>query len=884
MKRALLVTIFLALSCIEPALLPWDQSTQADKLPPMAAIAYRQARDLYNRGKFNDAAKRFQRTFELSQRAGRPYQLALKYEALCFQYQGDYDRAFELFKNACQWDSLSDETADSLNNLGWLAYLRGDLDQSRDYLCRAEKTLREAGDVFNSGPGPSAVYINLGILSQSYGDYSRALQSFHQARLILDTFPHLMNETRLLQQMGNLERMWGDDKQAMEFYRQSLSKADKAYHEMYNRTYYVDALIDFANHVGDEGPSSDNPEAILQSALLESRRLGVRRLTARVLSAQGDLFFMRGDARSALDCHRKALDEISHLGLKAAEQEILVAMGRDYLALRDFAAASRTLQQALLSNPTSLPRELAIRLYDGLSRSVAGQGDLQSGLRYNQIALDALERTDIRIVPELKRISYWSDRHDTYAEGVELLIEMQNDSASFEMSERGRNKTFNDMVLESIRAPASRSGASEQDQLARISSLQLQLAGVQESDREKQILDSLARARAELDAITIQNRISETNMDLKAPAISVEALKRKLDAQGELFIEFLLSDPRSHAWVISKDSCKLLTLPGRQEIEGSVRDFLELVSTLPVGRDALERWQHTSCEMFQMLFSNEASEVARASKLDIAADGILNSLPFESLLASPASAFSFSLGSKEVVYVPSASLWNLEKVKPGKKSANEFLAIGFAGPNPTSGSDFSQMLWRRYRYLPNAEEEARVVGHSLARWKGKVLFGKDASEAFLDSADLSRYRIIHLASHAYVDESDPRSSGVFLSPGQGQDGYLCLDEISQLRLNADLVTLSGCRTGQGQIRLGEGVLSLARAFMEAGAHNVVMSLWKTDDEASLEFMKAFYQHLAKASSPAQALREARRAFFHSPIPAYRHPYFWAPFVVTRARR
>ena len=851
----------------------------------MAAIAYRQARDLYNRGKFNDAAKRFQRTFELSQRAGRPYQLALKYEALCFQYQGDYDRAFELFKNACQWDSLSDETADSLNNLGWLAYLRGDLDQSRDYLCRAEKTLREAGDVFNSGPGPSAVYINLGILSQSYGDYSRALQSFHQARLILDTFPHLMNETRLLQQMGNLERMWGDDKQAMEFYRQSLSKADKAYHEMYNRTYYVDALIDFANHVGDEGPSSDNPEAILQSALLESRRLGVRRLTARVLSAQGDLFFMRGDARSALDCHRKALDEISHLGLKAAEQEILVAMGRDYLALRDFAAASRTLQQALLSNPTSLPRELAIRLYDGLSRSVAGQGDVRSGLRYNQIALDILEKTDIRIVPEFKKVNYWSDRHDTYAEGVELLIEMQNDSASFEMSERGRNKTFSDMVLESIRAPASRSGASEQDQLARISSLQLQLAGVQESDREKQILDSLARARAELDAITIQNRISGIDIDLHAPTISVEGLQRRLDARGELFIEFLLSEPRSHAWIISRNFCKLMTLPGRQEIENSVRRFSKLISTIPVGRDALERWQRMSFELFQMLFGNEATEVARASKLDIAADGILNCLPFEPLLTdSQPGAFALSLASKEVVYVPSASLWSLGQDKRGMKSANEFLAIGFAGPNPTSGSDFSQMLWRRYRYLPNAEEEARVVGHSLARWKGKVLFGKDASEAFLDSADLSRYRIIHLASHAYVDESDPRSSGVFLSPGQGQDGYLCLDEISQLRLNADLVTLSGCRTGQGQIRSGEGVLSLARAFMEAGAHNVVMSLWKTDDEASLEFMKVFYQNLAKTGSPARALREARRAFFDSPIPAYRHPYFWAPFVVTQARR
>jgi CHAT domain-containing protein len=684
--------------------------------------------------------------------------------------------------------------------------------------------------------------------------------------------------------MGNLERMWGDNKQALEYYRQSLSKADRAYSQMYNRAYYVDALIDFSSHVGDKRTGPDNPEAILQSALLESRRLGVPRLTARVLSAEGDLFLARGDARSALDCHQKAFAEVGPLRLKAAEQETLVAMGRDYLALRDFAAATHAFQQAVASNSASVPGELAIRLYDGLSRSVAGQGDVQSGLRYIQVALDALERTDIRIVPELKKISYWSDRHDTYAEGVELLIQMENNSASFEMSERGRNKTFKDMVLESMKAPASRSGASEQDQLARISSLQLQLAGVQEVDREKQILDSLARARAELDAITIQNRISETNIDLHAPTISVEGLQRRLDARGELFIEFLISEPQSHAWVISKNSCKLIPLPGRQEIEGSVRPFLKLISTVPVGRDALERWQHTSFELFQMLFGNEATEVARASKLDIAADGILNSLPFEALLTdSRAGAFSLSLASREVVYVPSASLWNPER-QPGKESANEFLAMGFAGQNPTSGSDFSQMVWRRYRYLPNAEEEARVVGRSLAQWKGKVLFGTDASEAFLDSADLSRYKIIHLASHAYVNESDPRSSGVFLSPGQGQDGYLCLDEISRLRLNADLVTLSGCRTGQGQIRSGEGVLSLARAFMEAGARNVVMSLWKTDDEASLEFMKVFYQELAKASSPAQALREARRAFFHSPIPAYRHPYFWAPFVVTQARR
>lgn len=146
---------------------------------------------------------------------------------------------------------------------------------------------------------------------------------------------------------------------------------------------------------------------------------------------------------------------------------------------------------------------------------------------------------------------------------------------------------------------------------------------------------------------------------------------------------------------------------------------------------------------------------------------------------------------------------------------------------------------------------------------------------------MSRYGIIHFAGHAYTQDDDPRSSGLLLSEGNGEDGYLCLDEISRLHLNADLVTLSGCQTGWGEIKSGEGLLNLARAFMIAGTRNVIMSLWKTDDEASMQFMKVFYRELRESAFPAKALRETRKAFFDSQIPAYRHPYFWAPFVVDQ---
>ena len=109
-----------------------------------------------------------------------------------------------------------------------------------------------------------------------------------------------------------------------------------------------------------------------------------------------------------------------------------------------------------------------------------------------------------------------------------------------------------------------------------------------------------------------------------------------------------------------------------------------------------------------------------------------------------------------------------------------------------------------------------------------------------------------------------------------------ITEIMRLRLNADLVTLSACRTGLGKMVSGEGVLGLTRAFLYAGSRSVVASLWNVNDTATAELMKIFYQNLRRGLSKDEALRQAKLRLLHGKQQNWHHPYFWASFVLVGA--
>ena len=146
---------------------------------------------------------------------------------------------------------------------------------------------------------------------------------------------------------------------------------------------------------------------------------------------------------------------------------------------------------------------------------------------------------------------------------------------------------------------------------------------------------------------------------------------------------------------------------------------------------------------------------------------------------------------------------------------------------------------------------------------------------------MASYRRLHFATHAFFDESTPEQSGIVLSPANNDDdGILRVNDIAEMKLNAELVVLSACQTGLGKLVRGEGVEGLTRAFLFAGARQVAVSLWNVSDVATADFMKAFYREMKGGANPTVALRSAKLGMLRSGVAAYRNPFYWAGFVVV----
>jgi CHAT domain-containing protein len=166
--------------------------------------------------------------------------------------------------------------------------------------------------------------------------------------------------------------------------------------------------------------------------------------------------------------------------------------------------------------------------------------------------------------------------------------------------------------------------------------------------------------------------------------------------------------------------------------------------------------------------------------------------------------------------------------------------------------------------------------------RGQTLEALDfqANRSMAISPELARYRIIHFATHGFLDSKHPELSGLVLSlvdrKGRPQDGFLGLEDVYNLKLPVDLVVLSGCRTGLGEEVSGEGLMGLTRGFMFAGASRVVASLWSVDDFTTAELMANFYRAMERDKMPpAAALRKAQIAIWKHT--GWHPPYYWAAF-------
>jgi hypothetical protein len=483
-------------------------------------------------------------------------------------------------------------------------------------------------------------------------------------------------------------------------------------------------------------------------------------------------------------------------------------------------------------------------------------------------ALDLIESLGDRQSGEEPGMRFFAAYAEHYYRLVGLLLPTADVALAFEVSERMRARALL-AHLERMGAAPDRSTDAwvrRREVLDRIAELQLEgLVSRPDPARTREIESDLRRLDLEAEALRAQALPAQEHERLLADAAAVG---RALGPETAL-LSFLLPE-EGDAWVfcVTEGMVKASRLPDAAELERAARFWLGAIQL----RDGTE--VEGAARLYRDVLERAVAELPPSiRRLVIVPDGPLHHVPFDALRAAPqapAMAERF-----EIMLAPSATVWLRLAGRTAPTGEPRALILADPATPAASGSEIRGLKVGR---LPHAREEARAAARALGD-RSEVRLGRKASEAFLKTAQLARFRILHFATHAWIDDESPARSAILLAPGgESEDGLLQAREVAELDLHGALVTLSACRSASGLLLRGEGVLGLSRALFQADAHAVVGGLWPLRDAETAGLMDGFYRRLGEGRPISWALAEAKRERIREGAPAAA----WAGVVVVGA--
>ncbi len=348
---------------------------------------------------------------------------------------------------------------------------------------------------------------------------------------------------------------------------------------------------------------------------------------------------------------------------------------------------------------------------------------------------------------------------------------------------------------------------------------------------------------------------------------SVITLQNSLNA-NQAMISLSNSPDAVHAFVITSRSFRYLRLDSGEAIRKNVRSWIQILQSSENGKHVDSR--NLDRALYDQLVKPLEEFAGNKEDWIVVPDGIFFLLPFESLPDDTTGnrligkhSFSYQFSSR---FIP---LKETVSIKPDFDNA----VLSFA-PFAASGADLRGEGMGYLERLPDSKMEISSLG-------GKQYSDSQATkEAFLKS--LNQFPIVHLATHAVADMHDPSASYIAFYPASGirSDDCLFLDELYSLRMDScQLVIISACETGKGQLVSNEGAMSFARAFLYAGCPSTINSLWKADDKSTSEILEHFHRYLQEGYNKSEALRQAKLDFIHK-NPLLRDPAFWSHLILT----
>ncbi|MBU2620845.1 MAG: CHAT domain-containing protein [Proteobacteria bacterium] len=453
----------------------------------------------------------------------------------------------------------------------------------------------------------------------------------------------------------------------------------------------------------------------------------------------------------------------------------------------------------------------------------------------------------------------------------------------------------------------------------------LQASGSSQSEAQREVLKKSKRELDELIAKLKKEYPDYASIRYPEPVMAGNIPLR----ENEVLLSYKVNPKNTYLWIMEKGkkTSAIEIAISREELTRKVREFRSGLENT----DRVDVYDPEKGQALGSLLLEEAlSRIDSDKNIIITPDGVLNMVPFEALTVGKTKNTIQYLGEKyKISYYPSASVMaTMRQFKERPKLSKPLFALGdpvyedsdvrysrrksdnivVASADPTPALNLRSALVRSgfsLPRLPETRDEVLEIGalFGYSADDSNIKLDMNASKSELLKSDLGRYRFIHFATHGLLSGDIPyilEPALVLSQPGNRnpEDGFLKMSEILNLKLNADAVVLSACKTALGKEIAGEGIVGLSRAFMLAGSKSVIVSLWSVESNSTAVLMKSFYSHLKPGISKEEALRLAKQELKNQSLASTyfsrgitiagrdkkvqtgtSHPFFWAPFIL-----
>ena len=739
------------------------------------------------------------------------------------------------------WSTMGDRhgTARARSALGMFAITRGEFETAECNYRAAKGLFHQIGDK----DGEAIVLNGLGYVNREIGDWQKSLEFYQNARDAFASVQDFLGEHEAIKSAGRNLSAMGNYDEMLSAYKAGLRVAKNA----------KDPL-----------------------------------LVASSLSDIGEAYAVMGDYAQAELFYRQSLSGYRAANHIYGEGDVLIRLSRLQSQQKMYAPAITTLEQAKsLKEKTGQIEDIAKIQYE-FAWIFRRLNRLDDALAAIQKSIDIIESQRTTLSNFDARALYFSALHKYYALYIQILMLLHHQESgssllgrAFEASERSKVRSLLDLLTESGQSVPC----------------------------DERLRNQLEATRPEVIETADVKRTP-----VPTPTMTLDQIQAEL-AEDTLLLEYALGDEKSYVWVVERSGIAVHELPAADKITKLVERLRKSIvpPQLRDGESGVDF--QTRAHRRQVAYGAYAKELSRqllgsialgsGKRILVVPDGALQYVPFGAL-PLPQRPGELLIQHYEVDTLPSASV--LGKLRRANRTAPSATAIIFADPVfepndprisgsgavPVSGKEErSSELTRAVHdiggstYIPRllaSRDEANAIAKILRSpdpegVRIEMDFAASRDTVFQDG--LSRYRLIHFATHGVIDTRQPEMSGLILSlldrKGRKVDGYLRLADIYKLKLSADLVVLSSCDSALGKDLASEGILGLPRGFLYAGAKRVIASMWKVEDAATANLMSSLYARMQQGESPSAALRAAQLEMLHNPF--WSRPYYWAAFAL-----